>query len=125
MASQSKGFSHISVSAEDDDIVILAGAYDRGSGDDFTSDSESAAATEVKAADDIQSDAEAEEVSQAHVEDASGEAKPQGTKKPAEAQMRTSLEDLESAKMGTLQKVIVAVAAVAIVAFAVYYICFM
>ncbi|MEE0844708.1 MAG: hypothetical protein U0L71_00735 [Eggerthellaceae bacterium] len=37
----------------------------------------------------------------------------------------TSLEDLESSKMGGLQKAIVAIAAVALVAFAVYYICFM
>ncbi len=127
MASQSKGFSHISVSEEDDDLVIQAGAYDRDASEGSACEPETDAGAEGEVADDRPPIVESEEVSQARVEDAVREAAPQAAKqqKPDEAPMRTSLEDLESAKMGTLQKVIVAVAAVAIVAFAVYYICFM
>lgn len=125
MAFQSKGFSHIAVSEEEDDLVIQAGAYDRGSNEDSACDTGADAGAERDVAGDCPPAAEPEEAFQSHADDASGKAESQTAKKPDEARMGTSLEDLEDAKMGTLQKVIVAVAAAAIVAFAVYYLCFM
>lgn len=147
MASDKRPFTHITVNAdEEDDLVIQAGAVSAGepscgggdpSGEDAASGGASADADHAEGCadalrehgdDDRDADLDADEdaaASEAACSDASEEegasVRRAGAEKPREG---TSLQDLENAKMGGLQKAIVAVAVLAVVAFAVYYIFF-
>lgn len=143
MASDKRPFTHITVNAdEEDDLVIQAGAVSAGepscgggdpSGEDAASGGASADADHADALrehgdDDRDADLDADEDAaalEAARSDASEEegasVRRAGAEKPREG---TSLQDLENAKMGGLQKAIVAVAVLAVVAFAVYYIFF-
>lgn len=150
MVSDKRPFTHITVNAEEeDDLVIQAGAvsadetsYGGGvpSGEDAASGGVSAGADHAgvygdalreHGDDDLDADLDADEdaaASEAARSPQSGASGGEGASvgragvdKPHEG---TSLQDLESAKMGGLQKAIVAVAVLAVVAFVVYYIFF-
>lgn len=133
MAAEGK-FAHISVSSDDeDDFVIQAGAPAaafevRGDGeDDAGSDRTSAASAEVPAA-----SAESGRGSGAVRDSASvcagGEfaetrSSSQGSAGSSDRAYReTTLEDLESAPMSTMQKGVIIAAVLAIVAFVVWYV---
>ena len=146
MVSDKRPFTHITVNAEEeDDLVIQAGAvsadetsYEGGvpSGEDAASGGVSAGADHAgvygdalreHGDDDLDADEDAA-ASEAARSPQSGASEGEGASvgragvdKPHEG---TSLQDLESAKMGGLQKAIVAVAVLAVVAFVVYYIFF-
>ncbi|MCI8468403.1 MAG: SURF2 Surfeit locus protein 2 [Eggerthellaceae bacterium] len=97
------GFSHIKVSAGDDDVVIQAGAV--------PAPEPPAPAASPREEPPAQADSESPE--------------PPAPADPAparaDAYRETSLEDLESSKMSTMQKVVIAVAVVAVIAFIAWY----
>lgn len=106
----SKEFSHITVTADDDeDVVIQAGVVE-----------ETAAKDDDGAVEGIAEEAPAPPVRSAEVP--VPEAKPQPQGKSGDASCHeTTLEDLEATKMSTTQKVIIVVALLGIVAFAAWY----
>ena len=136
MTGDAQKFSHISVASDDeDDVVIEAGAprsRSYGEGESASQPSgDEAAASEV-----------ATEAAEAGGGEGSSEPSPQACApaseraakagKPAKASAsarkgyeETTLEDLESTKMSSMQKGIIAVALIGIVAFIVYYVAFM
>lgn len=142
MTGDAQKFSHISVASDDeDDVVIAAGAprsrsYGEGesvsqpAGDEATS-----AANKTAAAGGGEGLADRASSGVASAERASAPAPERAVKadKPArktsaparKGYEETTLEDLESTKMSGMQKGIIAVALIGIVAFIVYYVAFM
>lgn len=136
---QDKQFSHITVNAaEDDDIVIVAGApaapvakpqvpsaqdepaYNEGAGQGF----EAPVSDEGFAADEAPlSNFDAEEA-----DEAAEAAEAAHTAAPAssdQAWREQTLEDLEAGPMSNMQKIVLGVAAVFVVVAIVWYFCFM
>ena len=136
MTGDAQKFSHISVASDDeDDVVIEAGAprsRSYGEGESASQPSgDEAAASEVatEAAEAGGGEGSSEPSPQACVP-ASERAAKAGKPAKASASARkgyeeTTLEDLESTKMSSMQKGIIAVALIGIVAFIVYYVAFM
>jgi cobalamin biosynthesis Mg chelatase CobN len=127
--------SRIAVNTQDIEEVIRVGAQTQpvGEGESVVDAVRSEVAAEV--------DAQVEQAAASGAQVASGgesvavessasaapspSAKVTGTKRGAEKAYReTTLEDIESSKMSTMQKVIIAVAAVALIAFAIWYFAF-
>lgn len=112
-----KGFSHITVTADDDDdVVVQAGAVEVGTPDE----------AEVPDADPLPAVPAAEPTSESPLE---SDLKPEPDPKP-EPEVRTAsgddyhettLEDLQGAKMSTTQKAVIVVALLGVVAFAIWY----
>lgn len=107
-------FSHITVSAdEDDDIVIQAGIVEAPADEPETVSSADAASEAVKT----------EEV----VEASTVETVPVAEETPAapprvdDGYRETTLEDIESSKMNSVQKAVIVVALLGIVAFVVWF----
>lgn len=107
-------FSHITVSAdEDDDIVIQAGIVEAPADEPEAVSSADAAPEAVKT----------EEV----VEASTAEAVPVAEEAPAappradDGYRETTLEDIESSKMNSVQKAVIVVALLGIVAFVVWF----
>lgn len=136
MTGDAQKFSHISVASDDeDDVVIEAGAprsRSYGEGESASQPSgDEAAASEVstEAAEAGGGEGSSEPSPQAFAP-ASERAAKAGKPAKASASTRkgyeeTTLEDLESTKMSSMQKGIIAVALIGIVAFIVYYVAFM
>ena len=92
----SKEFSHITVTADDDDdVVIQAGV--------------------------VEEPAAEEPVDEPAAEEAAVEKEGAGETADAASYHETTLDDLEATKMSTTQKVIIVVAVLGIVAFAAWY----
>ena len=99
----SKEFSHITVTADDDDdVVIQAGVVEEPAVDE----------PGAEEADDAVAEA---------VEEAAVEKEGAGETADAVSYHETTLDDLEATKMSTTQKVIIVVAVLGIVAFAAWY----
>lgn len=128
MASSNKGFSHISVSAEEeDDVVIQAGAYQVDEAQNAVSAADLGTAPNADAQPEVEEravSAATAAASSAASSDSVSEVRKQGAPK-ASGYQKTTLEDLENSKMSTRQKVIVVVAIIAVIAFAIYYLFFM
>ena len=137
MTGDAQKFSHISVASDDeDDVVIEAGAprfrsYGEGesasqpAGDEVEA---SAVANKATAADGGEGSSEPpSRVSTPAPERAAKADKPaRKTSAPArKGYEETTLEDLEGTKMSGMQKGIIAMALIGIVAFIVYYVAFM
>lgn len=146
MAAEKRPFLHIAVSdGEEDDLVIQAGSVpatdfssaeaDEAGGDVGSraafggayerADAEGVVADGDAGLDDERS-AETEgtpSLQEGKTSDENENASVQGVRAERERDA-TSLQDLESSKMGGLQKAIVAVAVLAVIGFAVYYIFF-
>ncbi len=110
-----KEFSHITVTADDDDdVVIQAGVVE-----------EPAAAQPVEEAPgepvDEPAAEEADDAVAEAVEEAAVEKEGAGETAHAASYHETTLDDLEATKMSTTQKVIIVVAVLGIVAFAAWY----
>lgn len=112
-------FSHITVTADEDDVVIQAGAVEEAV-------VEEAPAAEVDDAreEDLESagaDASSASAHNAEVP-ASSETTPTAREKADAASFReTTLDDLESTRMSTTQKAIIVVAVLGVIAFAAWY----
>ena len=124
MTGDAQKFSHISVASDDeDDVVIEAGAL-RARAQAVPQEREASQAVAARPS------AVAPEA-QARPDDSPkpAAARPNATRAAGKASKQeykeTTLDDLEGAKMSGMQKGIIAVAAVGIVAFVVYYIGFM
>ena len=136
MTGDAQKFSHISVASDDeDDVVIEAGAprsrsYGEGepaaqpAGDEAPA---RAAATEATAADGGEGSSEPPSRASTPAPERAAKAdKPAKASAPArKGYEETTLEDLESTKMSGMQKGIIAVALIGIIAFIVYYVAFM
>ncbi|HIW75416.1 MULTISPECIES: SURF2 Surfeit locus protein 2 [Gordonibacter] len=112
-----KAFSHITVSADDeDDVVIVAGARpaSRASGEVRPAAGAAAAPTPVAAAPEPEP-----APTIAPAPDPAPAASP--SRQPKEDVSETTLEDLKGEPMPLTQKIVIAVAALLIVSFAVYY----
>ncbi|HIT45806.1 MAG TPA: hypothetical protein IAC28_06960 [Candidatus Aphodovivens excrementavium] len=139
MVSDNLGFSRITVSDEaEDEVVIHAGAQN----DVFGEDGRAAGDRERPRVEERR-DKRPEELVGESLEqrcDESGETNPEGRAEkvqPAVEQEEkrqrkaekdaapTSLDDLESFKMGAVQKAVIVLAAIGLLAFAVYYLFFM
>lgn len=134
MTGDAQKFSHISVASDDeDDVVIEAGtprfrSYGEGepaaqpAGDEATS-----AANKTAAADGGEGSSEPPSRACAPAPERSVKAdKPAKASAPArKGYEETTLEDLEGTRMSGMQKGIIAVALIGIVAFIVYYVAFM
>ena len=115
-------FSHITVTADEDDVVIQAGAVEEAV-------VEEAPAAEVDDAREEDPESAPEDVSSASGRNAEVPASsattptaPTAREKADAASFReTTLDDLEATKMSTTQKVIIVVAVLGIVAFAAWY----
>lgn len=120
-------FSHITVTADDDDVVIQAGAVEgtvagraAASGADAADASDAADAFDAADASDV-GDA-ADGAADTAASEVVGDAAAGGADKTAASSYReTTLEDLKAAKMSATQKVIIVVAVLGVVAFAVWY----
>ena len=101
----SKEFSHITVTADDDDDVVIQ-----------------AGVVEEPAAEEPVEEAPLEEpVDEPGAEEAAVEKEGAGETADAVSYHETTLDDLEATKMSTTQKVIIVVAVLGIVAFAAWY----
>ncbi len=135
MTGDAQKFSHISVASDDeDDVVIEAGAprsrsYREGepaaqpAGDEATS-----AANKTAAADGGEGPSESPSRASTPAPERAAKADKPARKASAPARKgyeETTLEDLEGTKMSGMQKGIIAVALIGIVAFIVYYVAFM
>ena len=142
MTGDAQKFSHISVASDDeDDVVIEAGAprsRSYGEGESVSQparDEATSAANKTAAAGGGEGLADRASSGVASAERASAPAPERAVKadKPArktsaparKGYEETTLEDLESTKMSGMQKGIIAVALIGIVAFIVYYVAFM
>ena len=127
MTGEAQKFSHISVASDDeDDVVIEAGAprfrsYGEGESAAQPAGDEAAASAANKTS--------VVDGGEGFADRASAGAAPERAvkaDKPArKGYEETTLEDLESTKMSGMQKGIIAVALIGIVAFIVYYVAFM
>lgn len=135
MTGDAQKFSHISVASDDeDDVVIEAGtprfrSYGEGepasqpAGDEATS-----AANKTAAADGGEGPSESPSRASTPAPERAAKADKPARKTSAPARKgyeETTLEDLEGTKMSGMQKGIIAVALIGIVAFIVYYVAFM
>lgn len=112
MAQDQQTFSHISVTSDDeDDVVIVAGAPTRPSSRPAPAASQAQAAP---TAPHVQVEAAPEEPAPAPDKAAPARGK-------TDAYQETTLDDLAESKMSAMQKAIIVVAIVAIIAFVVYY----
>lgn len=103
----SKEFSHITVTADDDDdVVIQAGVVEEPAAEEPVDE------PGAEEADDAVAEA---------VEEAAVEKEGAGETADAVSYHETTLDDLEATKMSTTQKVIIVVAVLGIVAFAAWY----
>ena len=111
----SKEFSHITVTADDDDdVVIQAGVVEEPAAEEPVEEAPLEEPVDEPAAEEAD-DAVAEAVEEAAVEK-------EGAGETADASYHeTTLDDLEATKMSTTQKVIIVVAVLGIVAFAAWY----
>ena len=137
MTGDAQKFSHISVTSDDeDDVVIEAGAprsrsYGEGESAARPAGDEAparAAATEATEADGGEGFADRASAGAAPAERVSTPAPERAAKadKPARKDYEeTTLADLEDTKMSGMQKGIIAVALIGIIAFIVYYVAFM
>ena len=136
MTGDAQKFSHISVASDDeDDVVIEAGAprsrsYGEGESTSQLARDEAparAAATEAAAADGGEGSSEPPSRASTPAPERAAKAdKPAKASAPArKGYEETTLEDLEGTKMSGMQKGIIAVALIGIVAFIVYYVAFM
>lgn len=136
MTGDAQKFSHISVASDDeDDVVIEAGAprsRSYGEGEPVSQPARDeaparAAATEATAADGGEGSSEPPSRASTPAPERAAKAdKPAKASAPArKGYEETTLEDLESTKMSGMQKGIIAVALIGIVAFIVYYVAFM
>lgn len=136
MTGDAQKFSHISVASDDeDDVVIEAGAprsrsYGEGESVSQPARDEAparAAATEATAADGGEGSSEPPSRASTPAPERAAKAdKPAKASAPArKGYEETTLADLESTKMSGMQKGIIAVALIGIVAFIVYYVAFM
>ena len=109
----SKEFSHITVTADDDDdVVIQAGVVEEPAAEEPVEEAPLEEPVDEPAAEEAD-DAVAEAVEEAAVEkEGAGD---------AASYHETTLDDLEATKMSTTQKVIIVVAVLGIVAFAAWY----
>lgn len=111
-------FSHITVTADEDDVVIQAGAVEEAV-------VEEAPAAEVDDAreEDLESaDADASSASVHNAEVPASATTPTAREKADAASFReTTLDDLESTRMSTTQKAIIVVAVLGVIAFAAWY----
>lgn len=115
-------FSHITVTADEDDVVIQAGAVEEAV-------VEEAPAAEVDDAREEDPESAPEDVSSASGRNAevpaSSEATPTAPtareKADAASFRETTLDDLESTRMSTTQKAIIVVAVLGVIAFAAWY----
>lgn len=116
-------FSHITVTADEDDVVIQAGAVEEAV-------VEEAPAAEVDDAREEDPESAPEDVSSAsgrNAEAASASSEttpttPTAREKADAASFReTTLDDLESTRMSTTQKAIIVVAVLGVIAFAAWY----
>lgn len=117
-----KEFSHITVTADDDDdVVIQAGAVDEtGEGESVIEEivvEDGDGAPEAFAEDAAEFDSAADEP------EASGAGAPSASRARADdaGYHETTLDDLESSKMSTTQKVIIVLAVLGVIAFAAWY----
>ena len=134
MTGDAQKFSHISVASDDeDDVVIEAGAprsrsYGEGeSASQLARDEAPSAANKTAAADGGEGSSEPPLRASTPAPERAAKADKPAT---ASASTRkgyeeTTLEDLESTKMSSMQKGIIAVALIGIAAFIVYYVAFM
>lgn len=137
MTGDAQKFSHISVASDDeDDVVIEAGAprsrsYGEGESASQLARDEAparAAATEAAEADGGEGSSESPSRASTPAPERAAKADKPARKTSAPARKgyeETTLEDLESTKMSGMQKGIIAVALIGIVAFIVYYVAFM
>lgn len=136
MTGDAQKFSHISVASDDeDDVVIEAGAprfrsYGEGESASQPAGDEAAAraaATEATAVDGGEGSSEPPSRASTPAPERAAKAdKPAKASAPArKGYEETTLEDLEGTKMSGMQKGIIAVALIGIVAFIVYYVAFM
>ncbi len=121
MAQDEPRFSHISVSAgDDDDVVIVAGAAHAAA-----SSSQAAPRASSKpepASEPAREGVGAPDDAQRASASPKAEAPTASSRKAARDRYEeTTLDDLQGAKMSTMQKAIIAVAVIGVVAFAVYY----
>lgn len=119
----SKEFSHITVTADDDDdVIIQAGVVEESAAEEPVD--EPAAADSDSAVEGVVEESVVEEAP-ASPEQGAESLAPAASSAAAKADgasyHETALEDLESAKMSTIQKAIIVVAALGIVAFAAWY----
>lgn len=115
-------FSHITVTADEDDVVIQAGAVEEAV-------VEEAPAAEVDDAREEDPESAPEDVSSASghnaevpASSATAPTAPTAREKADAASFReTTLDDLESTRMSTTQKAIIVVAVLGVIAFAAWY----
>lgn len=115
-------FSHITVTADEDDVVIQAGAVEEAV-------VEEAPAAEVDDAREEDPESAPEDVSSAPGRNAEVPASSETTpttstareKADAASFRETTLDDLESTRMSTTQKAIIVVAVLGVIAFAAWY----
>lgn len=112
-------FSHITVTADEDDVVIQAGAVEEAV-------VEEAPAAEVDDARDEDPESAPEDVSSAsgrnaEVPASSEAASASATTPTAPTAREKALDDLESTRMSTTQKAIIVVAVLGVIAFAAWY----
>ena len=109
----SKEFSHITVTADDDDdVVIQAGVVEEPAAEEPVEEPPLEEPVDEPAAEDAVAEA---------VEEAAVEKEGAGETADAASYHETTLDDLEATKMSTTQKVIIVVAVLGIVAFAAWY----
>ncbi|WP_443657496.1 hypothetical protein [Ellagibacter isourolithinifaciens] len=135
MTGDAQKFSHISVASNDeDDVVIEAGAprfrsYGEGeSASQPAGDEATSAANKTAAADGGEGPSESPSRASTPAPERAVKADKPARKASAPARKgyeETTLEDLEGTKMSGMQKGIIAVALIGIVAFIVYYVAFM
>lgn len=118
---ENKAFSHITVNADDDDdVVIKAGIVADGVADADAFPSEPEPAAEPAGEEAVE-----------EIDEPAGDSEPAEEPAPAPAAAHpapsadgyreTTLEDIESSKMGTVQKAVIVVALLGIVAFVVWF----
>lgn len=116
-------FSHITVTADEDDVVIQAGAVEEAPAaevDDAREEDPESAPEDVSSA--PERNAEVPASSEAASASATTPTAPTAREKADAASFReTTLDDLEATKMSTTQKVVIVVAVLGIVAFAAWY----
>lgn len=119
-------FSHITVTADEDDVVIQAGAVEEtvveeapaAEVDDAREEDPESAPEDVSSA----SGRNAEVPASSEAASASSETTPTAREKADAASFReTTLDDLESTRMSTTQKAIIVVAVLGVIAFAAWY----
>lgn len=123
---ETKGFSHITVTSDDDDdVIIQAGIVEEAPADDgetvfeAAGEDEEARAVEAVEGDEVVAIEPAPEPAVAPEPKA-----PATSAKPAKGDgyRETTLEDIQSSKMSSAQKVVIVVAIVGILAFVAWYV---